>query len=746
MTQWLMILTLLLPCVPSAHAVRTFWADPVNGSDSNGCTNTTTPQTTGAKRTFQAVLNCITQADDHVKLRAGTFTPSSTPQFPAVNAGSWSTPLIVENHNNETVIIAGSSRTRLNMGSGNIGFVIIRGLIFDGTGGSNILVNAGYTTLTVSGAEQLVTFGCSGGACAHDIVYENNIFRNSAYSAANMNNPSLTRLTFRNNEVYNIGKVQNCPTFYIGSSGSIFEDNYVHDTACAAFAPFCQTCPSGSGANNLIIRRNRIERTGYFYAPTPENGGLRCCVPPASGGSGSCDGVGEPAGEPSIGMTCSSRIPQGSRQGSMGIQISSGDNIQVYNNVISDGGGGIVTDRAAPNCKIYNNTIHAFDSGVTGSGQLLSGYNPNQPVGIFLECFGSSCLTGANNCAIRNNLIYQPGYANQIQNNAPTAKNIFSHNMCSFADGDGCDPALVTDPHFVDPAVKNYQLQAGSPAIDAGVSLSLVSTDILGITRPQGLAYDLGAYEFSGRANTYTITRNLATVAARADITASWTVTPGSGQPFDWIGLVIAGDAPENYIATDGEGNTAWTYTNAVDTGTFTIAAPLIAGTYEFLYCVNDGFACPARSPTFTVTTSSANTYTITRNLATVAARADITASWMVTPGPGQPLDWIGLVIAGDAPENFIATDGEGNTAWTYTNAVDTGTFTIAAPLIAGTYEFLYCVNNGFACPARSPTFTVTTSSGHIWPRPPGSSSVVVVLKSAVSHPGEVACFATAIR
>ena len=115
--------------------------------------------------------------------------------------------------------------------------------------------------------------------------------------------------------------------------------------------------------------------------------------------------------------------------------------------------------------------------------------------------------------------------------------------------------------------------------------------------------------------------------------------------------------------------------------------------------------------PDVTVTTSSANTYTITRNLATVAARADITASWMVTPARGNPLTgsaWSSLAM----PQNFIATDGEGNTAWTYTNAVDTGTFTIAAPLIAGTYEFLYCVNNGFTCPARSPTFTVTTSSG----------------------------------
>lgn len=48
---------------------------------------------------------------------------------------------------------------------------------------------------------------------------------------------------------------------------------------------------------------------------------------------------------------------------------------------------------------------------------------------------------------------------------------------------------------FVDPANNNYALKAGSPAIDAGVSLSQVPTDILGVKRPQGLAYDIGAYE-----------------------------------------------------------------------------------------------------------------------------------------------------------------------------------------------------------------------------------------------------------
>jgi hypothetical protein len=50
---------------------------------------------------------------------------------------------------------------------------------------------------------------------------------------------------------------------------------------------------------------------------------------------------------------------------------------------------------------------------------------------------------------------------------------------------------------FVDPATFNFQLKQGSPAIDKGASLPEVPTDILGVTRPQGLAWDIGAYEFA---------------------------------------------------------------------------------------------------------------------------------------------------------------------------------------------------------------------------------------------------------
>jgi hypothetical protein len=38
-------------------------------------------------------------------------------------------------------------------------------------------------------------------------------------------------------------------------------------------------------------------------------------------------------------------------------------------------------------------------------------------------------------------------------------------------------------------------LKAGSPAIDAGLFLPDVTTDIAGVSRRQGLAYDIGCYE-----------------------------------------------------------------------------------------------------------------------------------------------------------------------------------------------------------------------------------------------------------
>jgi len=53
---------------------------------------------------------------------------------------------------------------------------------------------------------------------------------------------------------------------------------------------------------------------------------------------------------------------------------------------------------------------------------------------------------------------------------------------------------LNANPRFVNPAAGNYHLAAGSPAIDTGTNAG-VTTDLDGVTRPQGNGYDIGAYE-----------------------------------------------------------------------------------------------------------------------------------------------------------------------------------------------------------------------------------------------------------
>lgn len=54
----------------------------------------------------------------------------------------------------------------------------------------------------------------------------------------------------------------------------------------------------------------------------------------------------------------------------------------------------------------------------------------------------------------------------------------------------------ITAESFVDAANNNYHLVAGSKAVDAGYTVVACSPDIDNVARPQGAAYDMGAYEY----------------------------------------------------------------------------------------------------------------------------------------------------------------------------------------------------------------------------------------------------------
>jgi hypothetical protein len=128
------------------------------------------------------------------------------------------------------------------------------------------------------------------------------------------------------------------------------------------------------------------------------------------------------------------------------------NNVLVYNNIF------------------YNNTLSIWHRGSNGRFYNNTIYNSPQ--------FGIQVDSGND---IRNNIVYnasiaQTGSGNTLSNN------------------------LTTNPSFVNASAGDFHLQAGSPAIDAGVTVSEVTTDFDKRSRPQGARFAIGAYEYAGSA------------------------------------------------------------------------------------------------------------------------------------------------------------------------------------------------------------------------------------------------------
>jgi hypothetical protein len=134
--------------------------------------------------------------------------------------------------------------------------------------------------------------------------------------------------------------------------------------------------------------------------------------------------------------------------------------------------------------QIYNNTCHNGGNSVTG--------NPSQSGGI------SAYLP----IVLRNNLIYQSNGQPYLTSDAGCGK-VMSGSTNNAWFGNGSSPncstlaaSLNVDPLIASLSLFNFQLLVGSPLIDAGTSISTLTLDHAGITRPQGKGYDIGAYEY----------------------------------------------------------------------------------------------------------------------------------------------------------------------------------------------------------------------------------------------------------
>ncbi len=172
----------------------------------------------------------------------------------------------------------------------------------------------------------------------------------------------------------------------------------------------------------------------------------------------------------------------------------------IYNNVIINNAVGIVAGDAAQYIEIYNNT---FDHNTYALGFSLSGqdYSSTDP------------LAGVQNVTIKNNIITNSSYGMTVGsfnvNDITSDNNLWYGNVTDVqwngsnmtlaqfqASNSNDQHSISANPSYVSASTVNYRLNSGSPAIDKGVTQGKVPNDKDSIARPQGITYDIGAYEY----------------------------------------------------------------------------------------------------------------------------------------------------------------------------------------------------------------------------------------------------------
>jgi Right handed beta helix region len=184
-----------------------------------------------------------------------------------------------------------------------------------------------------------------------------------------------------------------------------------------------------------------------------------------------------------------------------GIYISDNtDNITVRNNLVYG------TPEGWP--------IHVYDGHGRGRAtnhtilnNTLINDNPYRDGGLVLYGHGHT---------VRNNLMYDAtdasGYRAAIYNTTLDTGTTIEYNMTNlrklcerFSANGSCGLARVSanrldvdfSSMFTNPAARDYALNSGAPAIDAGFAIGTLNTDYSGAPRPQGARFDIGAFEFA---------------------------------------------------------------------------------------------------------------------------------------------------------------------------------------------------------------------------------------------------------
>jgi len=234
--------------------------------------------------------------------------------------------------------------------------------------------------------------------------------------------------------------------------------------------------------------------------------------------------------------------------------------VELYNNVIYNAGTGPAN---AENTGIWNcMTIEGYDPRGYGPGSgVVEVYNntmyncgnwTNPPYG---ESEGMFLWANEGNTSkslrLRNNIFYastvSPYCDDLVCDGVTGSNNIFY--------GNGAPPSnskitgsINADPKFsnLSLASPDFHLQSSSPAINAGVTIGGLATDFDGVARPQGSAFDIGAYEYISRSPTMTLAASsqslvFGSVLVNQSNTLTVTITNTGSSVVTISGAAIAG-------------------------------------------------------------------------------------------------------------------------------------------------------------------------------------------------------------
>jgi hypothetical protein len=223
--------------------------------------------------------------------------------------------------------------------------------------------------------------------------------------------------------------------------------------------------------------------------------------------------------------------------------------------------------------KIYNNLIITPEEAgivVSETWQHPRGY----VTGYSVSVFNNTIVSPEEEEGVRFARMHHSGM-NYVKNNIITqasgnyiAVDSYSESVVEDDENDNVTATTAAAIGFVNASAHDYELTATSPAVNTGVNLtsSSVLVDLKGVSRPQGPAFDHGAFEFVATAPVITAQPSSQTVLLGSDVVFSVVANGAPSLSYQWKknGVNITGATDDALLLNNVAASASGAYTVVV--------------------------------------------------------------------------------------------------------------------------------------------------------------------------------------